>query len=102
MHFHGHMISWDSPSVGSDQAEQFQSFFTVKTRVPASPPVPHVPASLPALSHEDEMIDDNINEICQGYISCYVLVERSARLELGGYDSIIWHVVFEACTSNTQ
>ena len=33
---------------------------------------------------------------------CYVLVERSARLELGGYDSIIWHVALEACASGTQ
>ena len=33
---------------------------------------------------------------------CYVLVERSARLELGGYDSVVWHVVLEACASDTQ
>ena len=33
---------------------------------------------------------------------CYVLVERPARLELGGYDSVAWHVVLEACTSDTQ
>ena len=29
-------------------------------------------------------------------------MERSARLELGGYDSIVWHVVLEACASDTQ
>ena len=33
---------------------------------------------------------------------CCILVERSARLELGGYDSVIWHVVLEACASDTQ
>ena len=32
---------------------------------------------------------------------CYVLVERSARLELGGYDSVVWHVAPEACASST-
>ena len=32
---------------------------------------------------------------------CYVLVERSARLELGGYDSVVWHVALEACASGT-
>ena len=32
---------------------------------------------------------------------CYVLVERSARLEHGGYDSVVWHVVLEACASDT-
>ena len=34
--------------------------------------------------------------------SCYALVERSARLERGGYDSVVWHVVLEAYTSDTQ
>ena len=33
---------------------------------------------------------------------CYVLVERSARLELDGYDSVVWHVALEACASSTQ
>ena len=33
---------------------------------------------------------------------CYVLVERSARLELDGYDSVVWHVVFEASASDTR
>ena len=33
---------------------------------------------------------------------CYVLVERSARLELYGYDSVVWHVALEACASSTQ
>ena len=32
---------------------------------------------------------------------CYVLVERSARLELSGYDSVVWHVALEACASST-
>ena len=32
---------------------------------------------------------------------CYVLVERSARLELDGYDSVVWHVALEACASST-
>ena len=31
---------------------------------------------------------------------CYVLVERSARLELDGYDSVVWHVALEACASS--
>ena len=34
-------------------------------------------------------------------LTCYVLVERSARLELDGYDSVVWHVVLEACASST-
>ena len=34
-------------------------------------------------------------------LKCYVLVERSARLELGGYDSVVWLVVLEACASDT-
>ena len=33
--------------------------------------------------------------------NCYVLVERSARLELDGYDSVVWHVALEACASST-
>ena len=33
---------------------------------------------------------------------CYVLVERSARLELDGYGSVIWHVVLEASASGTR
>ena len=33
---------------------------------------------------------------------CYVLVERSARLELDGYDSVVWHVVLEASASDTR
>ena len=36
-----------------------------------------------------------------GAANCYVLVERSARLELGGYDSVVWHVALEACASST-
>ena len=32
---------------------------------------------------------------------CYVLGERSARLELDGYDSVVWHVALEACASST-
>ena len=34
-------------------------------------------------------------------LGCYVLVERSARLELDGYDSVVWHVALEACASST-
>ena len=37
-----------------------------------------------------------------GKVVCNVLVEHSAWLELGGYDSVVWHVVFEACASDTQ
>ena len=33
---------------------------------------------------------------------CYVLVERSARLELNGYDLVVWHVVLEAFASDTR
>ena len=33
---------------------------------------------------------------------CYALGERPARLELDGYDSVVWHVVLEACASDTQ
>ena len=33
---------------------------------------------------------------------CYVLVERPARLELCGYDSVVWHVVLEASASDTR
>ena len=36
------------------------------------------------------------------YAKCYALGERPARLELGGYDSVVWHVVLEACASDTQ
>ena len=36
---------------------------------------------------------------CNGL--CYVLGERSARLELDGYDSVVWHVALEACASST-
>ena len=32
---------------------------------------------------------------------CYVLVERSTRLELDGYDSVVWHVALGACASST-
>ena len=34
--------------------------------------------------------------------ACYVLVERSARLELGGYGFVVWHVVLEASASDTR
>ena len=34
-------------------------------------------------------------------LQCYVLVERSARCELDGYDSYTLHIVLEACTSDT-
>ena len=50
-------------------------------------------------------LDDHIKcvmeilELAMRY--CYVLVERSARLELDGYDSVVWHVVLEACASST-
>ena len=37
----------------------------------------------------------------QKLADCYVLVERSARLELDGYDFVVWHVVLEACASDT-
>ena len=37
-----------------------------------------------------------------GHLLCYVLVERSARLELDGYDSVVWHVVLEASASDTR
>ena len=33
---------------------------------------------------------------------CYVLVECSARLELDGYDFVVWHVVLEASASDTR
>ena len=33
---------------------------------------------------------------------CYVLVERPARLELGGYGSVVWHAVLEAFASGTR
>ena len=33
---------------------------------------------------------------------CYVLVERSARLELDGYDLVVRHVVLEAFASDTR
>ena len=33
---------------------------------------------------------------------CYVLVERSARLERDGYDLVVWHVVLEAFASDTR
>ena len=33
---------------------------------------------------------------------CYALGERLARLELGGYGFVAWHVVLEACASDTQ
>ena len=33
---------------------------------------------------------------------CYALGERPARLELDGYDFVVWHVVLEACASDTQ
>ena len=33
---------------------------------------------------------------------CYALGERPARLERGGYDFVVWHVVLEACASDTQ
>ena len=33
---------------------------------------------------------------------CYVLVERSARLELDGYGFVVWHVVLEASASDTR
>ena len=36
------------------------------------------------------------------YMDCYVLVERPARLELDGYDLVVWHVVLEAFASDTQ
>ena len=32
---------------------------------------------------------------------CYILVERSARRELDGYDFDALHVVLEACASDT-
>ena len=35
-------------------------------------------------------------------LRCYVLVERSARLELDGYDLVVWHVVLEAFASDTR
>ena len=34
-------------------------------------------------------------------LACYVLGERSARLELDGYNSVVWHVALEACASST-
>ena len=42
-----------------------------------------------------------LSRTLQNHSHCYILVERSARLELDGYDSIVWHVVLEACTSDT-
>ena len=33
---------------------------------------------------------------------CYALGERLARLELGGYDFVVWHVVLEAYASDTR
>ena len=35
-------------------------------------------------------------------MKCYALGERSALLEQDGYDSVVWHVVLEACASDTQ
>ena len=35
-------------------------------------------------------------------MECYVLVERSTRLELGGYDYVVWRVVLGACASSTR
>jgi hypothetical protein len=58
------MISW-SPSVHSDQVEQFRCFFAVKPRVPTPLPVPPVPMP----SNEDQIVDHNANKICQGYFS---------------------------------
>ena len=42
-----------------------------------------------------------LRAILKGQDDCYVLVERSSRLELGGYDSVVWHIVLEACASST-
>ena len=39
--------------------------------------------------------------VCKSEVHCYVLVERSARLERDGYDSVVWHVALEACASST-
>ena len=50
----------------------------------------------------------NKSEICDSVVvwpeqlDCYVLVERSARLELDGYDFVVWHVVLEASASDTR
>ena len=35
-------------------------------------------------------------------VKCYALGERPARLELGGYDFVVGHVVLEACASDPQ
>lgn len=59
------MISWNSPSVCSDRAKQFRSFFTIKPKAPASLPV----LPVPVLLHEGQMVDHNANEICRGYFS---------------------------------
>ena len=40
--------------------------------------------------------------LAQPGLKCYALEERLARLELDGYDFVVWHVVLEACASDTQ
>ena len=57
------------------------------------------------------VVDNNYMHTCESQVGsfmalgmgghCYILVECSARHELGGYDSDALHVVLEACTSDT-
>ena len=70
------------PTTIANKPSKLRSCFLKRNRVPAADPssVPDPIISLPL---------------------CYVLVERSARLELGGYDFVVWHVALEACASST-
>ena len=42
-----------------------------------------------------------LDDYTSKYQQCYVLGERSARLERDGYDFVVWHAALEACASST-
>ena len=54
------------------------------------------------LEEECFTISTRLAQEAHQYQKCYVLVERSARLELDGYDLVVWHVVLEAFASDTR
>ena len=68
VHVNGITYSSSQFSLNSDQADQFRSFFTVKPKV--LPPLPVPSSSRAQLPPTDnEMVNDNTNAICQGYLS---------------------------------
>ena len=92
--------------VSQVELEEFRSFikdaslFVWYFGIALAKSAPHVYISALPIAPKNSLVYAKYSSLFP-HTLCYVLVERSARLELDGYDSVVWHVALGACASST-